>query len=140
VTWIVRLVSIGAEGEERSTEVVPRIAKPDALSNWATLGLTLAEGKRLLACLQQEIVAAQAWIHAVRRPERRGCGEVCRVKKLWDGRRGSDSIVVGVPREDLLHQPEPIAPTSQLDWLSSTAAIRVVSCSRATRDRLKSSI
>jgi len=79
VAWIVRLVSIGAEGEEHSTDVL-RIAKPDDLTDLATLGLTLAEGKRLLAGLQQEIVAAQARLHAVRRPECRGCGDVCRVK------------------------------------------------------------
>jgi hypothetical protein len=36
--------------------------------------------------------------------------------------------------------PGTVSPTSQLEWLSSTAAIRVVSCSRATRDRLRSSI
>ncbi|HTR16254.1 MAG TPA: ISKra4 family transposase [Acetobacteraceae bacterium] len=79
MAWIVRLVSIGAEGEEHSTDVL-RIAKPDDLTDLATLGLTLAEGKRLLAGLQQEIVAAQARLHAVRRPECRGCGDVCRVK------------------------------------------------------------
>ena len=76
MAWIVRLVSTGAEGEEHSTDVL-RIAKPDDLTD---LALTLAEGKRLLAGLQQEIVAAQARLHAVRRPECRGCGNVCRVK------------------------------------------------------------
>ena len=40
----------------------------------------MAEGKLLLAGLQQEIVAAQAEGHAVRRPDCRSCGEVCRVK------------------------------------------------------------
>ena len=80
MAWIVRLVSIGAEGEEHSTDVL-RIAKPDDLTDLATLGLTLAEGKRLLAGLQQEIVAAQARTHAVRRPECRGCGDVCWVKE-----------------------------------------------------------
>jgi hypothetical protein len=44
----------------------------------------LAEGKRLLAGLQQEIVAAQARDHAVRRPNCRSCGEVCRVKDYRD--------------------------------------------------------
>ena len=46
----------------------------------ATLGLTLAESKRLLANVQREIVAAQARLHAARRPECRGCGAACRVK------------------------------------------------------------
>ena len=65
MAWIVRLVSIGAEGEEHSTDVM-RIARPDDLTDLASLGLTLAEGKQLLAGVQQEIVAAQA-----RRPCRR---------------------------------------------------------------------
>jgi hypothetical protein len=79
LAWMVRLVSIGAEGEEHSTDVL-RSAKPDDRTDLAALGLTLAEGKRLLAGLQQEIVAAQAPIHAVGRPECRGCGDVYRVK------------------------------------------------------------
>ena len=46
VAWIVKLVSIGAAGDERSTEVM-RIARPDDLTDLATLGLTLAESKSL---------------------------------------------------------------------------------------------
>ena len=79
MAWVVKLVSIGAEGEEHSTDVM-RIARPDDLVDLAGLGLTLAEGKRLLAGVQREIVAAQARLHAVPRPECRGCGTACRVK------------------------------------------------------------
>jgi hypothetical protein len=79
VAWIVRLVSTGPEGKEHSTDVM-RITKSDNLADLANLGLTLAEGKLLLAGLQQEIVAAQARLHAVHRPECRGCGKVCQVK------------------------------------------------------------
>ncbi len=79
MAWIVKLVSIGAEGEEHSTDVM-RIARPDDLADLAALGLTLAEGKQILAGVQREIVAAQARLHAMRRPECRGCGDVCRVK------------------------------------------------------------
>jgi hypothetical protein len=57
-----------------------RISKPDDLGDLADLGLTLAEGKLLLAGIQQEVVAAQARVHAVRRPDCRGCGVVCQVK------------------------------------------------------------
>src|SRR4051794_3833381 len=57
-----------------------RIARPDDLADLGTLGLSLAEGKRLLAGIQQEIVAAQARVHAARRPACRGCDAVCRVK------------------------------------------------------------
>src|SRR5215213_9510191 len=59
VAWIVRLVSLGAGGEEHSTDVL-QIAKPRDLTDLASVGLTLAEGKRLLAGVQQELVAAQA--------------------------------------------------------------------------------
>ena len=79
MVWIVRLVSVGAEGEEHGTDIM-RIARPDDLADLASLGLTLAEGKRLLAGVQREVVAAQARAHAVRRPACRGCGGVCRVK------------------------------------------------------------
>src|SRR3954467_8952973 len=57
-----------------------RIAKPDDLTDLASLGLTVAEGKRLLAGVQREIAAAQARAHAVRRPACRGCGAARRIK------------------------------------------------------------
>src|SRR4051812_49157956 len=57
-----------------------RIARPDDLTDLATLGLTMAEGKQLLAGVQQELVAAQARRHAVRRPACRSCSTTCRVK------------------------------------------------------------
>ena len=56
------------------------INRPGDLGDIADLGLTLAETKRLLAGLQQEIVAAQVRDHAVRRPACPRCGGVCRVK------------------------------------------------------------
>src|SRR3954468_13414980 len=79
VAWIVKLVSIGAAGDERSTEVM-QIARPDDLTDLATLGLTMAAGKALLAGIQQEPVAAQARRHAARRPACRLCSTTCRVK------------------------------------------------------------
>ena len=79
MVWIVKLVSVGAGGEERSTDVM-RIARPGDLTDLASLGLTLAEGKRLLAGVQREVVAAQARVHAVHRPACRGCGASCRIK------------------------------------------------------------
>jgi hypothetical protein len=83
VAWIVRLVKTGAEGEKQSVDVMT-INRPDDLIDITSLGLTLAEGKLLLAGLQQEVVAAQARGHAVRRPNCRKCGEVCRVKDYRD--------------------------------------------------------
>jgi len=83
MAWIVRLVKSGADGENQSVDVMT-INRPDDLSEIATLGLTLAEGKRLLASLQQQIVAAQAGSHARRRPACRSCGAVCQVKDYRD--------------------------------------------------------
>jgi hypothetical protein len=80
---MVRLVKTGADGEKQSIDVAT-ITRPDDLVEIAHLGLSLAEGKRLLAALQQEIVAAQARSHAVRRPNCRSCGAVCRVKDYRD--------------------------------------------------------
>ena len=85
MAWILRLVKVGAEGENQSADVMT-INRPDDLGDIATLGLTLAEGKLLLAGLQQEIIAAQAKVHAVRRPDCRSCGLVCRVKDYRDHR------------------------------------------------------
>ena len=61
-----RLVKAGADGEKQCADVL-KISRPDDLGDIANLGLTLAEGKLLLANLHQEIVAAQAKGHAVRR-------------------------------------------------------------------------
>jgi hypothetical protein len=83
VAWVVRLVKTGADGEKQSADVM-KINRPDDLGDIASLGLTLAEGKLVLAGLQQQIVAAQAKGHAVRRPDCRSCGEVCRMKDYRD--------------------------------------------------------
>ena len=81
MAWILRLVKIGAEGENQAADILT-INRPDDLDDITTLGLTLAEGKLLLAGLQQEIVAAQARSHAVRRPDCLSCGLVCRMKNI----------------------------------------------------------
>ncbi len=83
MAWIVRVVKTGAEGEGLCTDVM-EIDRPDNLSDIADLGLTLGEAKLLLAGLQQEIVAAQAREHAVRRPSCPRCGGVCDVKDYRD--------------------------------------------------------
>ena len=67
------------QGEGRSVDVM-EIHRSDDLGDITNLSLALDETNRLLAALQQEIVAAQVRDHAVRRPtcSRRGGG--CRVK------------------------------------------------------------
>jgi hypothetical protein len=79
MVWILRLVKVGAEAEGQALDVM-EINRPDDLGDIANLGLTLAETKRLLARLQQEIVAAQVSKHAARRPACTRCGDACRVK------------------------------------------------------------
>jgi hypothetical protein len=63
VSWILRLVKTGTEGDGQATDVM-EIDRPDDLRDIATLGLTLSEAKQLLSVLQQRIVAAQAKTHA----------------------------------------------------------------------------
>ena len=80
---MLRLVQTGAEGEAPCLDVM-EINRPGDLGDIASLGLTLAEAKRLLAGVQQEIVAAQTREHAVRRPDCSRCDGVCRVKDYRD--------------------------------------------------------
>jgi hypothetical protein len=71
------LVEIGADDEEHWVNVM-HIKRPDDLGDIANLGLTLAEGKLVLAGLQQEFVAGPARDHAVVwRPDCRNCGGAC---------------------------------------------------------------
>src|SRR3954452_25202202 len=83
MAWIVRLVKIAADGENQSVDVL-KINRPDDLGDIANLRLTLAEGKLVLAGLQQQIVAVQVGRHALRRPDCRSCGAVCHVKDYRD--------------------------------------------------------
>jgi hypothetical protein len=77
--WVLRLVEIGVEGSGRSIDVM-EISRPGDLGDIADLGLTLAQGKQLVALVQQEIVTAQSRDHAAQRPLCRSCGAACQVK------------------------------------------------------------
>jgi hypothetical protein len=68
VSWILRLVKTGAEGEDQATDVM-EIDRPGDLRDIAALGLTLSEAKQLLSVLQREIVTAQTRTHAALRPD-----------------------------------------------------------------------
>jgi hypothetical protein len=83
VAWILRLVKIGADGEDPGTDLM-EIRRPDGLADIADLGLTLSEAKLLLANVQREITAAQARNHVVRRPDCPRCDGVCHVKDYRD--------------------------------------------------------
>jgi hypothetical protein len=127
VAWIVRLVSVGADGTEHSTDVL-QIPRPDTLADLASLGLTLAESKQLLAGVQQEIVAAQARIHAALRPECRNCGPACRMKDYRQHEIATlfGQVTVRLPRfrcagcgmtEAGVDWPPRVRSTSELDRL-----------------------
>jgi transposase len=79
VAWILRLVKTGAEVGDPGTDLM-EISRPDGLGDIANLGLTLSEGKQLLANVQREIVAAQVRTHVVRRQDCPRCAGVCHVK------------------------------------------------------------
>jgi hypothetical protein len=77
--WVLRLVETGVDGSSRSVDVMA-IDRPGDLGDIAALGLTLAQGKQLVALVQQEIVTAQSRDHALRRPICCSCGAACQVK------------------------------------------------------------
>jgi hypothetical protein len=83
--WTLCLVGMGIDGQSRSFEVMA-ISRPDDLCDIANLGLTLAEGKLLLAQVQQQLVAEQANTHATFRPDCQSCGGTCHVKD-WEPHR-----------------------------------------------------
>jgi hypothetical protein len=58
VAWIVKLVTIGAGGEEEVTDIL-KIERPGDLDS-AGLGLTSAEASLLLAGMQREIMCSDA--------------------------------------------------------------------------------
>jgi hypothetical protein len=74
-----RLVEIGDEGPGGSINVL-EIVRPSDLGDIAALGLTLSEGRQILALVQQEFVASQCRDHATRRPTCRSCAAVCQAK------------------------------------------------------------
>ena len=53
--WVLRLVETGVEGSSRSVDVMV-IDHLGDLADIAALGLTLAQGKQLVAVVQQAIV------------------------------------------------------------------------------------
>jgi hypothetical protein len=78
--WTLRLVGTESDGQSQSFDVMP-ISRPDGLGEIAHLGLTLAEGKLLLAQVQQQVVTAQAHHHvSMLRPDCQSCGRRYRAK------------------------------------------------------------
>ena len=96
---VLRLVETRADGGTRSIDVL-ELSRPGNLRDIADLGLTLPEAKRILARVQQAVVAAQARDHAALRPECPSCGGRCRVKD-WRPRQIATlfgAVTVRLPR------------------------------------------
>ena len=89
--WVLRLVEIGVEGSGRSVDVM-EISRPSDLGDIAYLGLTLLQGKQLVALVQQEIVTVQSRDHALRRPLCRSCGAACQSKDTAPTRSPPSSV------------------------------------------------
>jgi hypothetical protein len=77
--WVLGLVGTGVDGQTVAVDIM-EFNRPDCLEDIANLGLTLAEGKQLLARVQQEVVAAQVGNHAVLRPTCCTCNKRYHVK------------------------------------------------------------
>jgi predicted transcriptional regulator len=77
--WGLRLVDTEVNWSSRSVDVMVIDPSGD-LEDVAALGLTLAQGKQLVAMVQQEIVTVQSRDHVVRRPLCRSCGTACQIK------------------------------------------------------------
>jgi hypothetical protein len=69
---VLRLVGAGVDGQKPAVDI-KEFNRPDCLEDIANLGLTLTEGKQLLARVQQEVVAAQVGNHAALWPACRTC-------------------------------------------------------------------
>jgi hypothetical protein len=97
--WVLRLVESGVGDAPHSVDVL-EIDRPRDLGDLANLGLTQAEGKQLLARVQQAVVAAQGRDHAAHRPACRTCGSACRIKDYRPRRIATlfGAVTLGLPR------------------------------------------
>jgi hypothetical protein len=120
VVWILKLVKIGAEAEGQAVDVM-EINRPGDLGDMADLGLTLAETKRLLARLQQEIVAAQVREHAARRPTCSHCGDALRIPLILISHSGRSRSPIPVILITLFTMPEEgTADSMTWRWTATT--------------------
>ena len=96
---VLQLVETGASTGGCSIDLM-EISRPRDLHDIAKLGLTLPEAKRLLARVQQAVVAVQARDHAALRPACSGCGAMCHIKD-WQSRQVATlfgTVAVRLPR------------------------------------------
>ena len=76
--WVLRLIGTGAANAALCADVMEISCSSDVCDIRA-LGLTLSEGKQLLARVQQAVVAAQAQSPTTLRPDCSRCGGRCHV-------------------------------------------------------------
>jgi hypothetical protein len=79
IGWIVRLVKTDGNVRSLGSDVL-EIDRPDDVGDVAQVGLTLAEGRMLLARVQNAVVTEQARAQAERRPLCQACHGPCHVK------------------------------------------------------------
>src|SRR5580692_5726915 len=79
--WTVKLVAEVVDGKQIEHEIAT-IERADGISP-ATVGLTIAEGKRLLESLRKEIVTAQVQQHGVNIRSCPACGSTFRTKGYY---------------------------------------------------------
>jgi hypothetical protein len=111
--WIVRLVETGPATRRRRIDVM-EIDRSGDLAEIDNLGLSLAEGKRLLERVQREVVAAQAREHAGCRPRCGACGARRRVKDYQTRRIDTvfGRVVLRLPRFQCAGCAETVAGVS----------------------------
>jgi hypothetical protein len=97
--WMLRLIATGDAIRSESVDLM-EIHRPAGIGTIADLGLTLAEAKQLLRCVQQAVVAAQTEEHGRLRPDRLSCRGGCQVKDRRSRRVATlfGEIVVRIPR------------------------------------------
>lgn len=111
--WIVRLVETGPATRRRRIDVM-EIDRSGDLAEIDNLGLSLAEGKRLLERVQREVVAAQAREHAGCRPRCGACGARRRVKDYQTRRIDTvfGRVILRLPRFQCAGCAETVAGVS----------------------------
>lgn len=127
--WVLRLVETEVDGASRSVDVMI-IDRPGDLGNVAALGLTLAQGKQLVALVRREIVLAQTRDHSARRPNCRTCTIPCQVKDYRPHRIATlfGQVALRLPRfrcagtEAGIDWPSHCRSTPELDQLRTDLA------------------
>jgi hypothetical protein len=127
--WVLRLVETEVDGPARWIDVM-EISRFRDVDDIANLGLSLAEGKLLLARVQQAVAAAQAQSRMAVRPDCSACGGGCHINNRRGRRvaRVFGTVTVRLPRfrcvrcghvENSVSWPSNCRSTPELDQLQA---------------------